>query len=49
MNTPGRVTAAVLSAFAAAGSLAACGSGDADGETLTVYCAQNESMVRTML
>ena len=50
MNTPGRVTAAVLSAFAVAGSLAACGgSGDSDGETLTVYSAQHESLVRTML
>jgi iron(III) transport system substrate-binding protein len=50
VNTPGRVTAAVLSAFAVAGSLAACGgSGGSDGETLTVYSAQHESLVRTML
>jgi iron(III) transport system substrate-binding protein len=46
----GRSTAAALSALTAAGVLAGCGSGDAEAaETLTVYSAQHESLVRTML
>ncbi|RBY90526.1 iron ABC transporter substrate-binding protein [Blastococcus sp. TF02A-26] len=49
MNTAGRVTAAVLTAVAVAGTVAGCGSDDADGDTLTVYSAQHESLVRTML
>ena len=50
MNTPGRATAAVLTALTVAGTLAACGgSAGADGDTLTVYSAQHESLVRTML
>lgn len=48
MYSPGRVTAAVLSALTATGVLAGCG-GDDDAETLTVYSAQHESLVRTML
>jgi iron(III) transport system substrate-binding protein len=46
----GRATASALTALAAAGVLAGCGSDDAAGaETLTVYSAQHESLVRTML
>lgn len=45
-----RTTATALSAFTVAGALAGCGSGDAAAaETLTVYSAQHESLVRTML
>jgi iron(III) transport system substrate-binding protein len=40
-----RTTAAVLSALGAAAALTSCGSGD----TLVVYSAQHESLVRTML
>ncbi|MGY1730345.1 iron ABC transporter substrate-binding protein [Geodermatophilus sp. SYSU D01045] len=50
MTTPGRATAAVLTAVCLSGALAACGSaGASDAETLTVYSAQHESLVRTML
>jgi iron(III) transport system substrate-binding protein len=50
VNTPGRLCAAVLAAFAVTGTLAACGGAEkSDGETLTVYSAQHESLVRTML
>ncbi len=50
MNTPGRATAAVLTALTVTGALAACGgSAEADGDTLTVYSAQHESLVRAML
>ncbi|WP_409330767.1 iron ABC transporter substrate-binding protein [Trujillonella humicola] len=47
MHSPGRATAAVLSALTVAGVLAGCGGDDTD--TLTVYSAQHESLVRTML
>ena len=50
MKTPGRATAAVLTALTVTGTLAACGgSGGGDADTLTVYSAQHESLVRTML
>ena len=50
MNTPRRATTGLLTATALAVALAGCGdSGSADGETLTVYSAQHESLVRTML
>ncbi|SET23856.1 iron ABC transporter substrate-binding protein [Geodermatophilus poikilotrophus] len=46
----GRSTAAALTALVAAGALAGCGGDDAEAaETLTVYSAQHESLVRTML
>jgi iron(III) transport system substrate-binding protein len=46
----GRSTAAAAVAVAAAGALAGCGGGDAEAaETLTVYSAQHESLVRAML
>ena len=46
----GRSTAAAAAALVAAGALAGCGGGDAEAaETLTVYSAQHESLVRTML
>ncbi|MGY1638846.1 iron ABC transporter substrate-binding protein [Geodermatophilus sp. SYSU D00742] len=50
MIRPGRATATALTALTAAGALAGCGS-DAAGDTptLTVYSAQHESLVRTML
>jgi iron(III) transport system substrate-binding protein len=45
-----RTTATALSALTVAGALAGCGGGDAEAaETLTVYSAQHESLVRTML
>ena len=45
-----RTTATALSALTVAGALAGCGGGDAGAaETLTVYSAQHESLVRTML
>ncbi|WP_100500453.1 iron ABC transporter substrate-binding protein [Geodermatophilus chilensis] len=45
-----RTTATALSALTVAGVLAGCGGSDAEaGETLTVYSAQHESLVRTML
>ena len=46
MARPARLAAAVLTALGAAGALTACGS---DGDALTVYSAQHESLVRTML
>ena len=46
MTRPVRLPAAVLSVLGAAGALTACG---ADGDALTVYSAQHESLVRTML
>ncbi|MGY1670379.1 iron ABC transporter substrate-binding protein [Geodermatophilus sp. SYSU D00710] len=50
MTRPGRATAAALTAVCLSGALAACGSaGAADADTLTVYSAQHESLVRTML
>ncbi|MEX5718281.1 iron ABC transporter substrate-binding protein [Geodermatophilus maliterrae] len=50
MTTPARATAAALSALALAGGLTACGdAGATDAETLTVYSAQHESLVRTMV
>ncbi|MGY1743157.1 MULTISPECIES: iron ABC transporter substrate-binding protein [unclassified Blastococcus] len=50
MYSPGRATAAVLTALTVTGTLAACGgTAGADGDTLTVYSAQHESLVRTML
>jgi iron(III) transport system substrate-binding protein len=45
-----RTTATALSALTVAGALAGCGGEDAGAaETLTVYSAQHESLVRTML
>ncbi|MDP9429120.1 MAG: iron ABC transporter substrate-binding protein [Actinomycetota bacterium] len=45
-----RTTATALSALTVAGALAGCGGDDAAAaETLTVYSAQHESLVRTML
>ncbi|MGR6965223.1 iron ABC transporter substrate-binding protein [Geodermatophilus sp. URMC 61] len=45
-----RTTATALSALTVAGALAGCGGGDAEAaQTLTVYSAQHESLVRTML
>ncbi|WP_308123719.1 iron ABC transporter substrate-binding protein [Modestobacter marinus] len=51
MTRPRRATAALISAVGFVGTLTACGgSGEAAGaETLTVYSAQHESLVRTML
>ena len=50
MNRPGRATATAVVALTLAGALAGCGSDDASAaETLTVYSAQHESLVRTML
>ncbi|HEX2075632.1 MAG TPA: iron ABC transporter substrate-binding protein [Geodermatophilus sp.] len=50
MTRSGRTTAAFLSALAVAGVVAGCGSDDASGsEPLTVYSAQHENLVRTML
>ena len=46
MNRPGRATATAIVALTAAGVLSACSS---DDDTLTVYSAQHESLVRTML
>ncbi|MGY2065682.1 iron ABC transporter substrate-binding protein [Blastococcus sp. SYSU DS0619] len=46
MTRLGRTTVGVVSTFTLAASLAACGS---DADTLTVYSAQHESLVRTML
>jgi iron(III) transport system substrate-binding protein len=47
VNRPGRATATAIVALTAAGVLSACSSDD--GDTLTVYSAQHESLVRTML
>jgi iron(III) transport system substrate-binding protein len=45
-----RTTATALSALTVVGLLAGCGGDDAEAaETLTVYSAQHESLVRTML
>ncbi|MFW3169592.1 iron ABC transporter substrate-binding protein [Geodermatophilus sp. CPCC 206100] len=50
MTRLGRTSATALSALTVAGLLAGCGSGEASGaEALTVYSAQHESLVRTML
>ncbi|MGY1748439.1 iron ABC transporter substrate-binding protein [Modestobacter sp. SYSU DS0511] len=49
MNRPGRVTATAIAVLTASGLLAGCGGGASDAETLTVYSAQHESLVRTML
>ncbi len=51
MTRPARATAVALSALALAGGLTACGdtAGASDAETLTVYSAQHESLVRTMV
>ncbi|MCV2488174.1 iron ABC transporter substrate-binding protein [Geodermatophilus sp. YIM 151500] len=46
MTSSGRAATGVLSALGLAAALAGCGS---DGDTLTVYSAQHESLVRTML
>ncbi|MGY1718668.1 iron ABC transporter substrate-binding protein [Blastococcus sp. SYSU DS0552] len=46
MTRLGRATVGVVSTLTLAASLAACGS---DSDTLTVYSAQHESLVRTML
>ncbi|WP_166531475.1 iron ABC transporter substrate-binding protein [Blastococcus xanthinilyticus] len=46
MTRLGRATAGAVSTLTLAASLAACGS---DADTLTVYSAQHESLVRTML
>ncbi|MGY1815600.1 iron ABC transporter substrate-binding protein [Blastococcus sp. SYSU D00820] len=49
-TTLGRTTAAVLSSLLAGAALAGCGnSSAAEGPTLTVYSAQHESLIRTML
>ncbi|RFU19802.1 iron ABC transporter substrate-binding protein [Geodermatophilus marinus] len=50
MTRPARPAVAVLGALTAAAALAGCGADDASAaETLTVYSAQHESLVRTML
>jgi iron(III) transport system substrate-binding protein len=50
VTRPGRATATLLSALTAAAGLAGCGSaGGSGGDVLTVYSAQHESLVRTML
>ena len=46
MTRPARISAAVVSALAAAAALSGCSS---DGDALVVYSAQHESLVRTML
>ena len=46
MSKLGRATAGVVSIFGVAAGLTACGS---DADVLTVYSAQHESLVRTML
>jgi iron(III) transport system substrate-binding protein len=45
----GRAAAGVVSGLGAVAVLAACGSDSSDQPTLTVYSAQHESLVRTML
>ena len=45
----GRAAAGVVSTLVLATALAGCGSAGADADTLTVYSAQHESLVRTML
>ncbi|HEY0506819.1 MAG TPA: iron ABC transporter substrate-binding protein [Blastococcus sp.] len=50
MITSRRAIASLTSTLGLVGALAACGgSGEASGTTLTVYSAQHESLVRTML
>ncbi len=50
MTTPRRALPGLLTAAAVVVALAACGESEAsDAETLTVYSAQHESLVRTML
>ena len=50
MTTPRRALAGLLTAAAVVAALAACGESQAsDADTLTVYSAQHESLVRTML
>lgn len=50
MNRPGRATATAVVSLTLAGALGGCGADDASAaETLTVYSAQHESLVRTML
>ena len=50
MTWPGRATATATVALSLAGLLAGCGADDAAAaETLTVYSAQHESLVRTMV
>jgi iron(III) transport system substrate-binding protein len=49
VTRPGRAAAGVVSTFVLAIALAGCGSGGSDADTLTVYSAQHESLVRTML
>lgn len=50
MHRPGRATATAIVLLTLTGGLAGCGGEDASAaETLTVYSAQHESLVRTML
>ena len=49
MHSPRRATAAVLTALAVSAGLAGCGDSGDDADTLTVYSAQHETLVRTML
>jgi iron(III) transport system substrate-binding protein len=50
VTRPGRTTATLLSALTATAVLTGCGSdGGSGGDVLTVYSAQHESLVRTML
>ncbi|MGY1622730.1 iron ABC transporter substrate-binding protein [Geodermatophilus sp. SYSU D00965] len=50
MTRPGRTSATLLPALTVAAVLAGCGSdGGSGGDALTVYSAQHESLVRTML
>ncbi|WP_104525047.1 iron ABC transporter substrate-binding protein [Blastococcus atacamensis] len=49
MTRLGRATAGVVSTLTLASALSGCGSAGSDADTLTVYSAQHESLVRTML
>ena len=50
VTSPGRAIAGVISVLGVAASVAGCGAGTgSDLEPLTVYSAQHESLVRTML
>ncbi len=49
MTTPGRALTGLLTSATVLVALAACGDSSSDAETLTVYSAQHESLVRTML
>ena len=50
MTRPRRAIATLLPAAVAVGALSACGgSAASEGETLTIYSAQHESLVRTMV